>query len=45
VAFSRFQQGASTSLELHRELFDTVRPDSPDDAAIASKRHRDFHPK
>jgi hypothetical protein len=26
AAFNRFQQGASSPLQLYRELFDTVRP-------------------
>jgi len=40
AAFSRFQQGASSPLELYRDLFDTIRPDSPDDAVTASQRYR-----
>jgi len=40
AAFSRFQQGASSPLALFRELFDTIRPDSPDDAVTAARRYR-----
>lgn len=40
AAFNRFQQGASSPLELFRELFDTIRPDSPDDAVTAAQRYR-----
>lgn len=40
AAFNRFQQGASSPIELFRELFDTVRPDSVDDAVTASMRYR-----
>lgn len=40
AAFSRFQQGAASPLELYRDLFDTIRPDSPDDALTAAQRYR-----
>lgn len=40
AAFSRFQQGASSPLALYRDLFDTIRPDSPDDALTAAQRYR-----
>jgi len=40
AAFNRFQQSASSPLQLYRELFDTVRPDSADDALQASQRYR-----
>ena len=40
AAFNRFQQGGSSPLQLFRELFDTVRPDSVDDAVTASMRYR-----
>jgi len=39
AAFSRFQNGASP-LELYRDLFDTVRPQDPDDGDSAAQRYR-----
>jgi len=42
VAFNRFQQGECSPLQLFRELFDTVRPQSPDDAATAALRYREL---
>ena len=39
AAFSRFQQGASSPLELYRDLFNTIRPDSPDDTVTAAQRY------
>lgn len=39
AAFSRFQNGASP-LELYRDLFDTIRPRTPDDGDSAAQRYR-----
>ena len=40
AAFHRFQQGDSSPLRLFSDLFDTVRPDDPDDAITAAQRYR-----
>ncbi len=42
AAFRRFQQGDSCPLQLFRELFDTILPDSADDAITAAQRYRVF---
>ena len=40
AAFSRFQQGVSSPHQLFRELLDTVRPESADDAVAAAQHYR-----